>query len=544
MVDHNCSTVITSKTKKTNGKCFEPSYLKVKSLAPVFQGNSDVTSKQAVALLGKYLVETMTPAFAAKCVRAAKESSSESRETSAGKLDGYSKLLIENGWHCMVKTASAPEMKRMLIEKEKADHNLAVKNLSDAGKRKAGTFESGSVDCSEIKDGRSYMFGWSLASNVEIDMAKKGTLSPCVQIDACHCDNGGLLFRAFTKDAAQHLVPLLQTFTIENETEPSWSAFLHELCKLYPPAKTANITFLADMHPAISASLRSVTPEANRRKCYDHLKTSVVANAGIAMVGVFEEAAYAPTKEKYDAAMKNASPKLLRLLTQTHKPKEWAAHLLPPGVDDMASSGVEGMNGADRKTGVRELPLGMAMLEGLAIESQKRYYERVVESRKVAEGDVLPLVKKEFQRRTDALKQRATGAVRFMNKERTEARLEIKVKNSGGKTAARVVRLQGLDSTCECECAFPCGCILYIAEKTGVLWATLVPERMRASTFKAQYAGNPPYKVPGNETIALLEDGNCLLPPVCFAPKAGRPSHKRTKGAIEKVMQKATAKTN
>ncbi len=159
MVDHNCSTVITSKTKKTNGKCFEPSYLKVKALAPVFQGNSDVTSKQAVALLGKYLVETMTPAFAAKCVRAAKESSSESRETSAGKLDGYSKLLIENGWHCMVKTASAPEMKRMLIEKEKADHNLAVKNLSDAGKRKAGTFESGSVDCSEIQEGRSYMSG-------------------------------------------------------------------------------------------------------------------------------------------------------------------------------------------------------------------------------------------------------------------------------------------------------------------------------------------------------------------------------------------------
>ena len=53
MVDHNCSTVITSKTKKTNGKCFEPSYLKVKALAPVFQGNSDVTSKQAVALGAK-----------------------------------------------------------------------------------------------------------------------------------------------------------------------------------------------------------------------------------------------------------------------------------------------------------------------------------------------------------------------------------------------------------------------------------------------------------------------------------------------------------
>jgi hypothetical protein len=43
----------------------------------------------------------------------------------------------------------------------------------------------------------------------------------------------------------------------------------------------------------------------------------------------------------------------------------------------------------------------------------------------------------------------------------------------------------------------------------------------------------PPFKDPDNEELGDLEAENCLQPPAAFATKAGRPSFKRIKFAVE-----------
>ena len=57
----------------------------------------------------------------------------------------------------------------------------------------------------------------------------------------------------------------------------------------------------------------------------------------------------------------------------------------------------------------------------------------------------------------------------------------------------------------------------------------------KRSTFKLQYTDLPSFKVPGNEELADLAPGSSLQPPAAFASKAGRPSNKQIKGAIEQA---------
>ena len=57
--------------------------------------------------------------------------------------------------------------------------------------------------------------------------------------------------------------------------------------------------------------------------------------------------------------------------------------------------------------------------------------------------------------------------------------------------------------------------------------------------FKLEYTDLPSFKVPGNEELADLEPESSLQPPAAFASKAGRPSNKRIKGAIEQAAKRA-----
>ena len=61
----------------------------------------------------------------------------------------------------------------------------------------------------------------------------------------------------------------------------------------------------------------------------------------------------------------------------------------------------------------------------------------------------------------------------------------------------------------------------------------------KGSTFKQQYTDLPSFKVPGNEELADLDPESSLQPPAAFASKAGRPSNKRVKGAIEQAAKRA-----
>jgi hypothetical protein len=107
---------------------------------------------------------------------------------------------------------------------------------------------------------------------------------------------------------------------------------------------------------------------------------------------------------------------------------------------------MEAMNGADKLSGVRGLPIGLPMMEGLLVHSRKRFLVRKKESMLASDKIVLP--------------------VTFVDKERTEVRLKMK---KGAQVFNRVIQLWGAggDQTCECSVfaieKVPCGCLLHAA---------------------------------------------------------------------------------
>jgi hypothetical protein len=97
--------------------------------------------------------------------------------------------------------------------------------------------------------------------------------------------------------------------------------------------------------------------------------------------------------------------------------------------------------------------------------------------------------------------------------------------------------MTGGGQTCECGVfaieKLPCGCLLHAAQKAGKPFSSLLDVSEKGSTFKMQYSDLPPFKDPDNEELGDLEAENCLQPPAAFATKAGRPSFKRIKFAVE-----------
>jgi hypothetical protein len=130
----------------------------------------------------------------------------------------------------------------------------------------------------------------------------------------------------------------------------------------------------------------------------------------------------------------------------------------------------------------------------------------------------------------------ARTPVTFVDKERTGVRLKMK---KGAQVFTCIIQLWGAggDQTCECSVfaieKVPCGCLLHTAQKAGKPLSSLLDVSEKGSTFKMQYSDLPPFKIPGNEELADLEAENCLKPPAAFATKAGRPSFKHSKSAIE-----------
>jgi len=93
------------------------------------------------------------------------------------------------------------------------------------------------------------------------------------------------------------------------------------------------------------------------------------------------------------------------------------------------------MNGADKLSGVRGLPIGLPMMEGLLVHSQKRFLARKKESMLASDSVLLPLVLKKADKIVPTVLQ-----VTFVDKERTEVRLKMK---KGALVFTRVVQLGG-----------------------------------------------------------------------------------------------------
>ena len=118
-----------------------------------------------------------------------------------------------------------------------------------------------------------------------------------------------------------------------------------------------------------------------------------------------------------------------------------------------------------------------------------------------------------------------------------------------GKAVTRMTCLDPDDPDCGCGAPavdeFPCGCLLYAAQKKGLPLDAFLDPTDKVEHWKDQYKDLPAFKVPGNELIKMLPpDGLSPLPPVTYPLKAGRPSNARVKGATEQIRKykrKATA---
>mmetsp|Transcript_72673 Transcript_72673/g.142270 ORF Transcript_72673/g.142270 Transcript_72673/m.142270 type:complete len:774 (-) Transcript_72673:146-2467(-) len=549
---HTCVADVTGDTFKpidpkkpgSAAKKFPPHAMTAPALAPAVQGlvNEDpkVKPKALGTLLSQYILQKPTDAFVSKVKKCCSSSTATTKEENAGSIEGYAKLCVDAGNYVVVRKIDDAAMELVLEQRAAATHALALRNADEADRARLGPFDKNRIDRSMVTKGRIYLGGWSVASAPEQAMFNSGKTTKVVQLDACHTDDGGLLYRAFTADAAKHQVMLLENWDARNEADHPWLDFFTELKLLYPRMNHSDYTLLSDMQKGIRKAAELLMPDMKRFMCIKHMKENVAKAAGIKMVSVYEKAAYATNENQFSKAMTDATPKLKKYLTEAHTPDTWSKlHRKGDMGGKMASQGVEAMNGADRNTGVRSLPIGLPMIEGILENSQRRFLARRVESQTASDECVLPLVQKKLSKLLGDTSKRVQK-VTFVDKAQTQARLKM-VSEKG--TITRVVDLGVLNAKPECECGVfaldksLCGCMLYVAQKAGRSFCTLLDTSQKGSTFKAQYTDLPPFKVPGNEMVADLDTESCLQPPAAFATTAGRPSQKRIKSAMEIAMQ-------
>lgn len=165
-----------------------------------------------------------------------------------------------------------------------------------------------------------------------------------MQLDAAHTAAGGLLYRAFTQDAARHMVMLVECWDARNEADDPWHDFMHELVSIHPSMNSARYTLLSDMQKGILKAAKEALPLMHRALCSKHMQANVIKVAGTAMLPVFEEAAFATRPEKFIKAMEKATPKLTNYLTVEHPKEEWAKLYHPGEMGGKMASSVRHRN--------------------------------------------------------------------------------------------------------------------------------------------------------------------------------------------------------
>ena len=198
------------------------------------------------------------------------------------------------------------------------------------------------------------------------------------------------------------------------------------------------------------------------------------------------QAVYAPTEEASLKVIKEKGSASLVDYLEGHPMEKWARFSLNDGCEKLATSGVEGMNGADieSRSGVRDEVPGANMLLKLAKTMECRFAKGAFEASRASDDNVMNLVKQEYARRQKRLEP-VILKCQFINPaKKSDAILTLK-KEKG--TASRRIHLDGPNSTCSCNGMKPCGCILHVAMSAGMPMTSLLPLRSRGSTFKKQY---------------------------------------------------------
>ena len=194
----------------------------------------------------------------------------------------------------------------------------------------------------------------------------------------------------------------------------------------------------------------------------------------------------------------------------------------------------DGVNGYG--VGIRGLPPGSMLVKTIE-HGAKRFYARAERAEKAAPLGLTSHVRALLQERKDSvLSHLASPVVNFVDPQKTIAKLSIK---GSGPVRERVVNVSSSSPSCDCGAfsleSFPCGCMVYVAEKGGNSIDSSLHASDTNAFYKSIYIDLPEYVLPGTEgfeesAVELSED----------MPQApGRPSNKRRKGAMDTVMKAA-----
>jgi len=141
--------------------------------------------------------------------------------------------------------------------------------------------------------------------------------------DAAHTgEAGGHLFRAYMQDPNGHALPLLNMWSLTNETSDSWVAFQELLAqcfegeiigeddKVFDFLNDPSTCFLTDQQKGLLVSQATVFPNAGKAACFKHFQADMVTALGHKHIREFDELAFCTREDEFDALWAAADPAL------------------------------------------------------------------------------------------------------------------------------------------------------------------------------------------------------------------------------------------
>ena len=132
--------------------------------------------------------------------------------------------------------------------------------------------------------------------------------------DATHC-KGGTLYRLTSFDANGHVVPVLQKWSVHNESKEAWKQIAQSARLLYgSKLNDDDVVIISDRDKGLLSGLHEELDRTHSRVCHKHLKDDVLKQCGASQVPIFEKIAFASSDAEFNAAFETANLRLKAFL--------------------------------------------------------------------------------------------------------------------------------------------------------------------------------------------------------------------------------------
>ena len=129
----------------------------------------------------------------------------------------------------------------------------------------------------------------------------------------------------YTKDAGRHLIPVLNMWSLLNESVESWTEFYQMLHVVYGARLDVpeNVTIF-DRQKGLESAHEASMKHMGAFNCVKHLEGNVGAAVGQGMVTSFRKLAYAATKEIFISLWERHTPQSLKDYLGKIPREKWA----------------------------------------------------------------------------------------------------------------------------------------------------------------------------------------------------------------------------